>query len=155
MLDDWPHHDQLDGRRIGAFGFSNGGFTVLVAAGGIPDLGKTGPYCQANPDHDLCQALKRAGIDPRLGSNASSDAWTPDPRIKAAVIAGPHSVSPSPTLDWRKFVFRSSFGARQTTSTSRTHGIKRRCAPLCPTRLSITSSLAPAITTSCRRAVRA
>jgi predicted dienelactone hydrolase len=51
MLDDWPHHDQLDGRRIGAFGFSNGGFTVLMAAGGIPDLGKTGPYCQANPDH--------------------------------------------------------------------------------------------------------
>ena len=27
--------------------------------------------------------------DRRLGSNASSDAWTPDPRIKAAVIAAP------------------------------------------------------------------
>ena len=49
MLDEWSHHDQLDGRRVGAFGFSNGGFTVLVAAGGILDLGKTGPYCLAHP----------------------------------------------------------------------------------------------------------
>ena len=89
MLDEWPHHDQLDGRRVGAFGFSNGGFTVLVAAGGTPDIGKTGPYCQAHPDHDLCYALKRAGIDPRLGGDVPPDAWTPDPRIKAAVIAAP------------------------------------------------------------------
>ena len=89
MLDDWPHHDQLDGRRIGAFGFSNGGFTVLVTAGGIPDLGKIGPYCQTNPDHDLCQALRQAGIDPRFGGEAPSDAWTPDPRVKAAVVAAP------------------------------------------------------------------
>lgn len=89
MLNDWPHHDQLDGRRIGAFGFSNGGFTVLVAAGGIPDLGKISPYCQANPDHDLCQAMKQAGIDARVGGEAPADAWTPDPRIKAAVVAAP------------------------------------------------------------------
>ena len=89
MLDEWPHHDQLDARRVGAFGFSNGGFTVLVAAGGIPDLGKIGPYCQTNPDHDLCQALKQAGVDPRFGGEAPSDAWTPDPRIKAAVAAAP------------------------------------------------------------------
>jgi predicted dienelactone hydrolase len=89
MLDEWPHHDQLDERRIGAFGFSNGGFTVLVSTGGIPDLGKTGPYCEAHPDHDLCQALKRAGIDPRLGGDVPADAWTPDPRLKAVVIAAP------------------------------------------------------------------
>ena len=89
MLDDWAHHDQLDGRRVGAFGFSNGGFTVLVAAGGIPDLGEIGPYCQANPDHDLCDALRRASVDPHLGGDVPPDAWRPDPRIKAAVIAAP------------------------------------------------------------------
>lgn len=90
MLDNWPRHDRLDGTRVGAFGFSNGGFTVLVAAGGVPDLGKTGPYCQAHPDHDLCQALKQAGVDPRRpGVDAPPDAWIPDPRVKAAVIAAP------------------------------------------------------------------
>lgn len=89
MLGDWPHHDQLDRRRIGAFGFSNGGFTVLVAAGGIPDLHRIGPYCEANPDHDLCQTLKQAGVDARLVGDAPPDAWTPDPRVKAAVVAAP------------------------------------------------------------------
>lgn len=90
MLDEWPHHDQLDGRRVGAFGFSNGGFTVLVAAGGVPDLGKIGPYCEANPDHDLCRLLKQAGVDPRVaGGAAPADAWTPDPRVKAVVVAAP------------------------------------------------------------------
>jgi predicted dienelactone hydrolase len=89
MLDEWPQHNHLDGGRVGAFGFSNGGFTVLVAAGGIPDLSKTGPYCQAHPDHDLCQALKRAGVDPHLGSDVPPDAWLPDPRVKAGVIAAP------------------------------------------------------------------
>jgi predicted dienelactone hydrolase len=90
MLDEWPHHDQLDGRRVGALGFSNGGFTVLVAAGGAPELGKTGPYCEAHPEHDICQALKRVGVDPRrLGADAPQNAWRPDPRIKAAVIAAP------------------------------------------------------------------
>src|SRR6202012_3749809 len=36
MLDEWRWHGRLDAARVGAFGFSNGGFTVLVAAGGIP-----------------------------------------------------------------------------------------------------------------------
>ena len=89
MLEEWPQHDRLDAAHIGAFGFSNGGFTVLVAAGGVPNLGKTGPYCRAHPDHDLCQALKEARIDPGLGKDAPPDAWTRDPRFKAVVIAAP------------------------------------------------------------------
>ena len=89
MLDEWSHHDQLDGSQVGAFGFSNGGFTVLVAAGGLPDLGKIAPYCLAHPDHDLCQALKQAGVDPHLHGDVPPDAWTHDPRIKAIVIAAP------------------------------------------------------------------
>lgn len=90
LLHGWPQHEQLDGNRIGAFGFSNGGFTVLVAAGGIPDLNKIGPYCQAHPGHDLCQALKRAKVDPsHLGDDVPSGAWVADPRIKAVVMAAP------------------------------------------------------------------
>src|ERR1700730_5886601 len=38
MLASWPHRDLLDPARIGIFGFSAGGFTALVAIGGVPDL---------------------------------------------------------------------------------------------------------------------
>lgn len=90
MLHDWPQHEQLNANRIGAFGFSNGGFTVLVAAGGIPDLKKIGPYCQAHPNHDLCQALKKAKVDPNdVGDHVPAEAWIADPRIKAIVVAAP------------------------------------------------------------------
>ncbi|HEY6483750.1 MAG TPA: hypothetical protein VIY54_09520 [Steroidobacteraceae bacterium] len=90
MLDEWPEHGRLDGARVGAFGFSNGGFTVLVAAGGVPQLGKTAAYCQAHPDHDLCRALQEGGADPGLlGADAPPGSWRADPRIKAVVIAAP------------------------------------------------------------------
>ena len=89
MLGEWSWHARLARTRIGAFGFSNGGFTVLVAAGGVPDLSQIAPYCQAHSDHDLCEALKRAGVDPRLGANVPKSAWIHDPRIKAVVIAAP------------------------------------------------------------------
>jgi predicted dienelactone hydrolase len=89
MLQKWPERNRIDPRRIGAFGFSNGAFTVLVAIGGIPDLDTTAPYCAAHPGHDLCRALKMAGVDPHLGRNVPEGAWTPDPRIKAAIVAAP------------------------------------------------------------------
>jgi predicted dienelactone hydrolase len=89
MLDEWPSHARLDAARVGAFGFSNGGFTVLVAAGGTPDLSKIAPYCEAHPDHDLCEALKHAGVDPHSGADIPAGVWIHDPRIKAVVIAAP------------------------------------------------------------------
>jgi predicted dienelactone hydrolase len=90
MLHEWPQHGRLDGSRVGALGFSNGGFAVLVAAGGVPDLSRAGPYCQSHPQHDLCRALTQGGVNPwHLGSDAPADAWTPDPRVRAAVIAAP------------------------------------------------------------------
>ncbi len=90
MLHQWPQHEKLDVDRVGAFGFSNGGFTVLVAAGGVPDLDKTGPYCDLHPNQDLCRALKKAKVDPgHLGDGAPPDAWLSDPRIEAVVVAAP------------------------------------------------------------------
>ena len=89
MLDEWAWHERLDAARIGAFGFSNGGFTVLVAAGGVPDLSDIAPYCGAHPDHDLCEALKHAGVDPHVGADVPAGAWVHDSRIKAVVIAAP------------------------------------------------------------------
>lgn len=89
MLHEWPRHDRLNAARIGAFGFSNGGFTVLVDIGGIPDLSSTAPYCGAHPEHDLCRALAHAGVDFDIGAGVPGGAWIADPRIKAAVIAAP------------------------------------------------------------------
>jgi len=88
MLDSWPAHERLDVKRVGAFGFSNGGFTVLVAAGGVPDLARISGYCEAHPEHDLCRALKTAGVSP--GSIVvPPHAWVGDPRIRAVVVAAP------------------------------------------------------------------
>jgi predicted dienelactone hydrolase len=89
MLGEWPWHERLDANRIGAFGFSNGGFTVLVAAGGVPDLSAIAPYCEAHPEHDLCETLKHAGVDLHVGADVPAGAWVHDPRIKAAVVAAP------------------------------------------------------------------
>lgn len=89
MLGEWPWHERLDANRIGAFGFSNGGFTVLVAAGGVPDLSAIAPYCEAHPEHDLCETLKHAGVDLHAGADVPASAWVHDPRIKAAVVAAP------------------------------------------------------------------
>ena len=60
MLQDWRGHSAIDPQRIGAFGFSNGGFAVLVEAGAKPELGRIDPYCAANPQHDLCTTLAKA-----------------------------------------------------------------------------------------------
>jgi predicted dienelactone hydrolase len=91
MLDKWRGHERLDAARVGAFGFSNGGFTVLVAAGGIPDISKIAPFCEVHPDHDLCEALQHAGVDLHFGANVPAAAWVYDPRIKAVVIAAPNT----------------------------------------------------------------
>ncbi|WNC93103.1 dienelactone hydrolase [Paraburkholderia sp. FT54] len=89
MLDKWHGHAQLDAARVGAFGFSNGGFTVLVAAGGIPELSTIAPFCEAHADQDLCEALKHAGVDLHIGANVPAGAWVHDPRIRAVVVAAP------------------------------------------------------------------
>jgi predicted dienelactone hydrolase len=89
MLSAWRSHDRIDARRVGAFGFSNGGFTVLVAAGGIPDLDRTERYCGSHREHDLCRALSEADISPRLGSRTRVGEWAHDPRIRAIAAAAP------------------------------------------------------------------
>ncbi len=89
MLDDWSGPVRVDSRRVGAFGFSNGGFTVLVAAGGLPDLKTVEPYCEAHPKHDLCAALAQAGVDPAFGAHVPPGRWRRDDRIRAAAIAAP------------------------------------------------------------------
>jgi predicted dienelactone hydrolase len=83
MLGAWGDHGHIDANRVGAFGFSAGGFTVLVAAGGEPDLRTITDHCKAHPAFEVCQI---AGEHPSLPTDI---VWTHDPRIKAVVSAAP------------------------------------------------------------------
>jgi predicted dienelactone hydrolase len=84
MLTAWPGHAAIDADRVGAFGFSSGGFTVLAAAGGRPDLTRLADHCAQHPTFFVCTLLKS---QPR----AMTGAWPAirDPRIKAVVAAAP------------------------------------------------------------------
>jgi predicted dienelactone hydrolase len=59
MLNVWPARDQIDAGRIGAYGFSAGGFTALTAIGGAPDLQGLASHCSANPEF-VCKLLAEA-----------------------------------------------------------------------------------------------
>src|SRR5271154_973152 len=85
MLASWPYRDALDPARIGMFGFSVGGFTALVAIGGVPDMKRVAPYCAAHPDEWACRRAKEYRADPP----PVLAAFVHEPRIRAAVIAAP------------------------------------------------------------------
>ena len=89
MLKDWQGHDHISPQRIGAFGFSAGGFTVLTAVGAQPDLRLIAQHCAESPEF-VCDLL-RSVKSPYLNADASTmgDAFLPDLRIKAAVVAAP------------------------------------------------------------------
>lgn len=89
MLNDWLNHQQIDPTRIGAFGFSAGGFTVLTAIGAQPDIGSIAKHCIESPEF-VCDLLQQAN-SPLLNGNlpTKSPVFSSDPRIKAAVLAAP------------------------------------------------------------------
>ncbi len=83
MLDDWRSRQSIDRTRIGAFGFSAGAFTVLAAAGAVPDLSLIAGHCAAHPEAFECRLVR--------ANPGSAVAWQPrrDPRIRAIVVAAP------------------------------------------------------------------
>lgn len=89
MLTNWQGHDQIDPERIGAFGFSAGGFTVLTAVGAQPELRIVAVHCAESPEF-ACDVLRQAH-SPLLDPDTPSvgDAFLHDTRIKAAVVAAP------------------------------------------------------------------
>jgi predicted dienelactone hydrolase len=86
MLAEWSDHGRIDADRVGAFGFSAGGFTVLASVGGAPDLGRIIPHCQAHPSGFECGVMKQIK-GPIVLPDPS--VWARDARIKAAVVAAP------------------------------------------------------------------
>lgn len=95
MLGTWRAHQQLDANRIGLFGFSAGGFTALVIAGGEPDLTRAVPHCRERPTAWDCNYWRKNGTpleskqEPKQQKSKSNAAWLHDNRVKAAVIAAP------------------------------------------------------------------
>nr|ADH59415.1 esterase/lipase [uncultured bacterium] len=74
----------IDSTRIGATGFSSGGYTVLALAGAVYDIDQMHAYCnstEAGPECGLAVALPAADPD------ASS--LLKDPRIKAVFAMAP------------------------------------------------------------------
>jgi len=92
MLSSWEGRNHIDPARIGMFGHSAGGATVLIAVGGNPDFDLGAPFCRDHPDAWDCQRVKtRAGPAPAPSPEADRKPpeWHHDPRIKTAAIAAP------------------------------------------------------------------
>jgi predicted dienelactone hydrolase len=85
MLDASPLKAKIDPGKVGAFGFSSGGFTVLAAAGGKPDLTKVPAHCKAHPGNFDCKLTAGRPIP----ADALTAPWVHDDRIKAVVSAAP------------------------------------------------------------------
>ena len=88
LLTKWRERDRIDPARIGVFGFSSGGFTVLTVVGGASDLGRVGPHCKQHPSHYVCQVIARrpneAAVVGAAGVQSGRDA-----RVRAAVVVAP------------------------------------------------------------------
>lgn len=85
MLEASPLKAKLDPAKVGAFGFSSGGFTVLAAAGGEPDLSRMLGHCLKHPANFDCKLTANRPAP----ANVLAARWTHDPRIKAVVAAAP------------------------------------------------------------------
>jgi predicted dienelactone hydrolase len=84
LLGDWAGHDRVDAGRIGGFGYSAGGFTVLVAAGGEPNLARIRPHCGMQPADPSCRFVR-----PDDAMAPPEGGWVHDGRLRTLVLAAP------------------------------------------------------------------
>lgn len=87
LLADQRIAPSIDPGRIGMIGFSAGGYTTLVATGGVPKYSLWGAYCTSHPDdRELCPA------DGAMPPRVTRPGWKLPPPvegIRAAVIMAP------------------------------------------------------------------
>ncbi|MBO9193434.1 hypothetical protein J5277_04860 [Rhizobium sp. 16-449-1b] len=85
----WPERGHVDASKVGFYGFSNGGFTGLVAIGGQPDWTLFTSYCGEHAAEGVCtQGGAKRLSSPAAEATSPSD-WQHDTRIKAAVFVSP------------------------------------------------------------------
>lgn len=89
MLGEWPDHARIDRERVGAFGFSAGGFTTLVVAGGVPTLERTQAQCRDHPTYFECGVARTLPNRDAVIAGLPNSVWVHDARVKAAVVAAP------------------------------------------------------------------
>jgi len=80
MLSSAPDAAKIDPRRIGFFGFSRGGYTGVVLAGGNPDFLNATVPCP-DPKLPICEDIQRKQVP--------TEPLAHDARIKAYVLADP------------------------------------------------------------------
>lgn len=85
LLGSGPDAASLDPAAIGFFGFSRGGYTGLVLAGGTPDFLHANLPCP-DPRARWCAQIRRRQIP--------DGPWIRDPRIKAYALADPLDAFP-------------------------------------------------------------
>lgn len=86
MTTGWSGRDMVDPMRVGAFGFSSGGFSVLGAIGGEPNMTRIPSHCAEHPHFYDCGTQRGPGIGP-LPTTIAPVAH--DTRIRSAVVAAP------------------------------------------------------------------
>jgi predicted dienelactone hydrolase len=88
MRSKWQGKETIDPGKVGAFGFSAGGFTVLTVVGAQPDLRLIASQCAQSPEF-VCDVLRHSN-SPLLAADASvGDPMGASPKVKAAVVAAP------------------------------------------------------------------
>lgn len=90
MTGAWPQKAQVDAARIGVFGFSRGGYTALVLAGGKPDFTGGLGICQDAPTLPMCRDIASGKI--------AQQPYVQDDRVKAVVVADPLNAFPGEAL---------------------------------------------------------
>jgi predicted dienelactone hydrolase len=84
LVTDWSDAGHVDATRVGAFGFSAGGHSVLAAAGAATSLDRIARHCAATPGEFVCRSGMAAGVVEAAGAFPA-----PLPGLQAAVAAAP------------------------------------------------------------------
>lgn len=88
MLTKWRSHEAIDAGKVGAFGLSAGGFTVLTVAGAQPDMRLIAKHCSQSPEF-ICDVLRHYK-SPLLNADApATEPMQASPNVKAIVVAAP------------------------------------------------------------------